>query len=179
MDDKELSQFKSIKSEIDDAFVLNEILQKINGNTEHIDIQINNLVILSSALFAFSAQGFLSVNGGNASSHLYLLVLALFSSVAAIAGLMALNPPGFMDKRGQKDSKLYVHGIFNHKTPEEYHMAVREMIGSKEKTVEQYALEIYNLSKFSYMPKRRLFNLSKDLLISGFAIGVILFLIQL
>ncbi len=170
------SDIKQIKNEIDDAFVLNEILQKINGNTEHIDIQINNLVVLGAALFAFSAQGFLT---NNISTHLYLLVLALFSSLSAIAGLMALNPPGFMDKRGQTDSKLYVHGIAGYKSAREYHNQIIEMLSNKNKTIEQYSLEIYNLSKFSYLPKRQLFNLSKNLLIIGFLLGVLLFIIQI
>lgn len=166
---------KEFKEEIDDVFVLNEILHKINGNTEHIDIQINNLVILSSALFAFSATGFLS---SNPSIHLYLLVLALFSSLSAITGLLALNPPSFLDKRGQKDSRLYTHGIASYKSPEEYYDAIQTMLADKKKTVEQYALEIYNLSKFYYLPKRMLFNLSKNLLIIGFLLSFILFIIR-
>lgn len=169
-------ELKAFSNEIDDTFILNEVLQKVNGNTQHIDIQINNLVILSSALFAFSAQGFLT---GDVKTHLYLLVLALFSSTSAIAGLLALNPPNFMDKRGQHDSKLYVHGITNHKSPQNYHEAIKDMMSSKDKTVEQYALEIYNLSTFSYLPKRRLFNLSRNLLIIGFVFGVIMFILQL
>ena len=70
---------KEFKEEIDDIFVLNEILHKINGNTEHIDIQINNLVILGSALFAFSATGFFSTNS---MFHFYLLVLAPVAPLA-------------------------------------------------------------------------------------------------
>lgn len=168
--------FEEIKEELDDVFVLNEILHKISGNTEHIDIQINNLVILGSALFAFSATGFFATN---AQAHFYLLILALFSSLAAIAGLLALNPPGFLDKRGQKNSKLYTHGISNYKSPEEYYEALRVMLADKKKTVEQYALEIYNLAQFSYMPKRRLFNLSRNLLVIGFIISFLLFIFQI
>lgn len=167
---------KEFKEEIDDIFVLNEILHKVNGNTEHIDIQINNLVILGSALFAFSATGFFSTNS---TVHFYLLVLALFSSLSAVIGLIALNPPSFLDKRGQKDSVLYTHGISNYKTPEEYYGAIKTMIENKNKTTEQYALEIYNLSKFSYLPKRKLFNLSKNLLIIGFLLSIALFVFQL
>lgn len=167
---------KELKEEIDDAFVLNEILHKINGNTEHIDIQTNNLVILSSALFAFSAQGFLLWDKG---THLYLLILALFSSLAAVIGLFALNPPAFMDKRGQRDSKFYTHGIASYKSAEEYYESIKKMLESKQKTTEQFALEIYNLSKFSYTPKRNLFNLSKNLLIFGFLLSFILFVLQI
>jgi hypothetical protein len=167
---------KELKKEIDDTFVLNEILQKINGNTEHIDIQINNLVILGAALFAFSAQGFLLWDSGG---HFYLLILALFSSLSAVTGLFALNPPSFLDKRGQKDSKLYTHGIASYKTPEEYYEAIKNMLADQKKTVEQYSLEIYNLSKFSYVPKRNLFNLSKNLLIIGFLLSFFLFVFQI
>ncbi|QQG41895.1 MAG: hypothetical protein HYV90_01120 [Candidatus Woesebacteria bacterium] len=167
---------KELKEEIDDVFVLNEVLHKINGNTEHIDIQVNNLVILGSALFAFSATGYIS---GGPTIHYYLLVLALFSSLSAVTGLLALNPPGFLDKRGQKDSKLYTHGIAGYKFQEDYYEAIKTMLADKEKTVEQYALEIYNLSKFSYLPKRKLFNLSKNLLIVGFLLSFILFAFQI
>ncbi|HKC04251.1 MAG TPA: hypothetical protein VKC54_00025 [Patescibacteria group bacterium] len=167
---------KEFKEELDDVFVLNEILQKINGNTEHIDIQINNIVILASALFAFSATGYLS---GSPGIHLYLLILALFSSLSAVVGLIALNPPSFFDKRGQKDSKLYTHGISTYKSSEEYYLAIKIMLADRKKTVEQYALEIYNLSKFLYLPKRKLFNLSRNILIFGFLLSLVFFVFQI
>lgn len=174
MAETSIEEIKEFKREIDDVFVLNENLHKINQNAEHIDIQINNLVILSSALFVFSTTGFLATNP---QAHFYLLILALFSSLASIVGLLALNPPFIRKKR--TDSKLYSPGIATFKSSEEYYEALKFMLADEKRTIEEYALEIYNLAKFSYVPKRRLFNLSRNVLIVGFLISLVMFIFQL
>ena len=167
---------EELKEKLDSSFILNEILQKINSNAEHIDVQTNSLVILSSAVFVFSAQNFLSA-GPN--QHLYALSLAFFSSLSSIAGLLALNPPAFMDKRGQKESDLYVRKIAEYKTKEEYFERLKKILKNEQNAIEEYALDIYNLSKYSYLPKRKLFNLAKNLLIIGFLTSIVLFIIQI
>lgn len=176
MADENLKEIKEFKHEIDDVFVLNENLQKINQNAEHIDTQTNNLVILSSALFAFSATGFLSTNS---QVHFYLLILALFSSLSAITGLLALNPPEIFIGKRRAHSKFYSPGIAGYKSAEEYFESLKAMLADEKKTIEEYSLEIYNLAKFSYIPKRRLFNASRNILIAGFLLSLVLFVFQI
>jgi hypothetical protein len=166
---------KEITNKIDATFVLNEILQKINSNAEHIDVQINSLVILSSAVFVFSAQYYLS---SGSSQNIYALILAIFSSLASIVGLLALNPPRFMDKKGQKESALYVRHIASYTTQEEYSKKLCDVVSNEENVTDEYALEIYNLSKYSYLPKRNLFNMAKNYLIAGFLISLVMFLLK-
>lgn len=158
-------------------FILNGILQKMYSHAYQIDTQTNIIVALSSAIFIFSAQRV--VSDGN-QFHAYLLILALASSVAAIIGLLALNPPSYMRKKGQKESIIYHRDIASLEDWEEYHKRLQSMLDNgEEETVKQYAIEIYNLSKYSYLPKRKLFNKARDILVYGFLISFVLFALQL
>ncbi|HSX49190.1 MAG TPA: Pycsar system effector family protein [Candidatus Saccharimonadales bacterium] len=167
-------QEEKIIEDIDYAFVLNEILQKVNSHCEHIDVQVNIIVALSTAVFIFSAQRFLLESP---KQPLYLLALILFSALSAIAGLLAVNPPGFMRKKGQKESLLYHRRIALFNSAEEYAERLETMLSSKRNITEGYSSEIYNLSKYYYLPKRSLFQLSRNLLMLGLTLSFILFIV--
>lgn len=166
-------QEEKIIEDIDYAFVLNEILQKVNSHCEHIDVQVNIIVALSTAVFIFSAQRFLS----DPKQPLYLLVLILASALSAIAGLLAVNPPGFMRKKGQKESLLYHRRIALFNSTEEYTEKLEEMLSSKRNITESYSTEIYNLSRYYYLPKRNLFQLSRNFLMFGLTLSFALFIL--
>ncbi len=167
-------QEEKIIEDIDYAFVLNEILQKVNSHCEHIDVQVNIIVALITAVFIFSAQRFLAEAP---KQPLYLLVLILFSALSAIAGLLAVNPPGFMRKKGQKESLLYHRRIAQFNSTNEYTEKLEEMLSSKKNITEGYSTEIYNLSRYYYLPKRNLFHLSRNFLMFGLTLSFILFIV--
>ena len=101
----------------------------------------------------------------------------IFAGASALVGLLAVHPPRFMRKRGQPESLLYKKKIESFSSPAEYEKAVLLAMKTPAKTREQYAIEIYNLCKYYYSPKRKLFHVSRKLLFVGIALSLVTFLI--
>lgn len=167
------TQEEKIIRSIDSSFVLNEILQKINSQRNQIDLQTNTLVVLSAAVFVFSAQRYLS---DMPSVHIYLLCLSLFSAVAAVVGLFSINPPSFMRKKGQQESLFYYRRIAKFESQVLYEQSLKELLGDEQKIVKEYALEIFNLSKYSFLPRRYLFKMARNIFVVGFTLSLVLFI---
>ena len=74
---------------------------------------------------------------------------------------------------------MYNKKIVEFPSHKEYNSAVQELIKDKEKIIEQYSLETFNIYKYYYRPKRRLFNISRDLLIVGAILAFVFFLFEL
>lgn len=169
-------QTQDAQTEMANVSVLNAMLQKVNGHADHIDVQTNIIVALSSAVFVFSAQQIVS-NGLRL--HPYLLVLMFFSACAALTGLLAVNPPPFMRKRGQMETLLYHRHIAALPSSDAYGQELAVMTRNEEKIIREYAREIYNISKYYYLPKRALFNLSRNFLVVGFFVSFCLLAFQI
>jgi len=154
---------------------LGSILQKITSITSQIDTQINIAIAISSAIFVFSATNLYD----SARNPLYLLVLAGFSGMSTVFALLAIHPPSFMRKRGQAESIIYHKKIEEHFSPDDYADSLQQAIKDRQATLHEYAREIYNVSKYYYRPKRILFNYSRNLLIVGFILTFIIFMITI
>lgn len=150
--------------------LLANILQKGVDFTRHIDMQSNVLIGISSAVFLFAATKIPNdLNGA-------FLLLGFFSALATITALMAVHPPRFMRKRGQKESLLYNKRIVAFPSAEEYRRELAHVVGSQDAILQQYATEIYNIYKYFYLPKRRLFKASRNLLFAGIFFALLAFL---
>jgi preprotein translocase subunit Sss1 len=156
------------------AQFLEGIVQKHYSFSQHLDNQVNIIVGVSTAIFLFSLSRFL---GGEGNAP--LLVLSVFSGVTLFVGLFAIHPPAIMRKRGQEESISYNKKIASYKTSKEYWKALREVLDDKEEIIRQYATETYNVSKFYYRPKRKLFHLARNILVYGILITLVTFVIEL
>jgi hypothetical protein len=156
------------------AQFLEGIVQKHYSFSQHLDNQVNILVGVSTAIFLFSLSRFLS-NGG----EIPFLILAISSGVTLFIGLFAIHPPAFMRKRGQEESISYNKAISAHVSSKEYWAKLRIVIDDKEEIIKQYATEIYNVSKFYYRPKRRLFHAARNVLVFGILATFVAFLVEL
>lgn len=59
-----------------------------------------------------------------------------------------------------------------------YTEEIQKLTTDKDAMVEQYSIEIYNLAKYYYRPKRKLFHLSRNILLIGLGLFMLLFLIM-
>lgn len=150
---------------------LNAVIDKNNTLIHQIDTQCSILISIGTAVFLFSANRFV------AERHEYTLVIAIMSGLSVIAGLFALHPPKFMRKKGQKESMMYRKKIINYGDPLEYAKALETVIGDRDRMIEQYATELYNLATFYYQPKRLLFKISRNLLLAGIFLGLLVFIL--
>jgi len=141
---------------------------------QHIDRQTNILIGISSAIFLFTAGW---IQSGEA--ELFLIILAIFAGLSSLAALFAIHPTRFMRKRGQEESLLYNKKIVSFEFAKDYGSQLDEISLDRDKMIEQYSLEIYNLYKYYYRPKRKLFNLSRNILICGVFVGLLVFVVGL
>src|SRR3990167_7052656 len=137
---------------------LNGILEKRDTFARHIDSQVQILIGLSSATFLFS--------GSN--------LLGTFAALAALVGLLAIHPPRFMRKRGQNESLMYNKKISSFASSSKYEEELRRVVGDQDALIKQYSIEIYNLSKYYYQPKRKLFRISRNLYFAGIGLSLTL-----
>jgi hypothetical protein len=156
-------------------FFLSGVLQKAENFARHMDNQTSILVGLSSGLFILSVS---QIKAENMAFFVPLLFLAIFSLFAALVAMFALIPPKFMRKRGQKESLLYnkkIAGCFS----EQYRKELKDVSLDLNKIIDEYSLEIYNICRYYYRPKRRLFKLSRILLCSGIFISLFVLSLQI
>jgi len=158
------------KKEIEKGKVLDSILQKNAANVRQLDVQANILLGLCSALFMFSIT-----KAYGQEFSLPVVILAIFTGVAALMSLYSIHPPKRMRHKGQQES-LFSKAIPKFPTDKEYGDGLREMFKEEDKVVEQYALEIYNIDKFYYRPKRKLFNYARNILIAGIFLSLVAFI---
>lgn len=150
--------------------ILTSIMEKATGFVRQFDTQTNVIVGFSTGVFIFAVsmvQNKVFVEP--------LVILAFFSILSALVGLYAIHPPRFMRKKKQKESLMYNRKVASFSSHLEYSEELIKMLGNREKVIEEYALEIYNLYKYYYRPKRKLFNISRNLLIAGFSLSLIIY----
>lgn len=102
-----------------------------------------------------------------------------FSAMATVIALLAIHPPRFMRKTGQEESLMFTKRIANFASFQEYEKELVKILDKPEKIVNQYAIELYNLSKYYYRPKRSLFNLARNILLTGVALTLYTFFIEI
>ncbi len=152
---------------------LEGIVQKHYSFSQHLDNQVNILVGVSTAIFLFSLSQVL-----NGLAEGVFMILALTSGTTLFIGLFAIHPPRFMRKRGQEESLSYNKKIASYKSSNEYWKDLRNIVDNKEAVIKQYAIEIYNVSKFYYRPKRLLFHTARNILVFGIFITLITFSVE-
>lgn len=156
-------------------FFLSGVLQKAENFARHIDIQTNILVGLSSGLAILSVS---QIKKENMDFIAPLFILAVFSLIAASIAIFALIPPKFMRKKGQKESLLYNREIASCYC-EQYKKDLKDISLDLNKIIDQYSLEIYNICRYYYRPKRRLFKFARLFLCSGIFISFLIFMLEI
>lgn len=139
--------------------MLASILGKTDGFVRHLDTQINILLGISSAVFMFSASQI-----KNSEWEIFFIIISGFSAMSSIICLCAIHPPKFMRKRGQVESLMYSKKVSAFESQTEYSKELKKIKGNEENIIDEYATEIYNLCKYYYRPKRKLFNVSRNIL---------------
>lgn len=136
---------------------------KIIDSTRNVDNHCNVLIGLSTGIFALSLNEILQTEN----FHLTLMIIAGFSALSSVIALCAIRPLRFMVKRGQEESLLYPRKISSFKSAKEYSRKLMKVLETDDDIFYQYSIEIYNLSKFYYQPKRKLFAASRNIFLLG------------
>lgn len=151
--------------------LLASILQKGVEFTRHIDTQSNILISICLAILIFTVTRFQS-------GDKTFLILSIFSTLATLTAFFAIHPPRFMRKRGQNESLLYNKRIAKFPSAKEYRRELAQVVGNQDAIIREYATEIYNIYKYFYVPKRKLFKISRNLLFIGIILNSVVFVIN-
>jgi len=163
---------KSDGQEIENSMVfMNSVMSKATGIILHFDTQTNILIGISTAISAFAIS---NIKSGSS----VFSTLAFFSIISVAIGLYAVHPPKFLRKKGQRESLLYNRKIAGFNDSKEYATEIKKIIDDKDALIEEYSNEIYNIYKYHYRPKRVLFKISRDFLIAGILISVLVSILQ-
>lgn len=148
------------------------IVNRAAAFVKHFDAQTNILIGIGVAVIGFSVS-----NISKDQSVLEFSILAIFGMSSVFCALYAIHPPKFMRKKGQQESLFYNKKICSFKSSKEYGESIKEMLSNKEMLIDNYSTEIYNIYKYFYRPKRKLFKISRDLLLSGILISFVVYIL--
>ncbi|PIP28207.1 MAG: hypothetical protein COX29_02445 [Candidatus Moranbacteria bacterium CG23_combo_of_CG06-09_8_20_14_all_35_22] len=153
---------------------LDGLSNKIIERTRNVDSQCNVIIGLSTGIFI------LAINEVMNSDHLHitLSLIAFFSALSAIISLLAIRPPSFMVKKGQEESLLYSKKIADFESAREYSIELKKILKKDQDIFQHFSIEIYNLSKYYYRPKRKLFEISRNIFLFGVIFSLIILFLE-
>lgn len=168
------------KSYVDDdlqatVVFLGWLADKIVNSTRNVDAQANIVMGLSTGIFV------LAVNEITTSDrfHYTLMFAAAFSAVSAIIALLAIRPLSIMLKNGHEESMFFTRKISAFPSAKKYSEELIKILKTDDEIFYQYGMEIYNLSKYYYRPKRSLYAISRNIFLLGAVISIILVFMEL
>lgn len=150
--------------------LLGNMMDKATAHLRHIDSQANILIGICGGLLIFS----LTQRSSSTDIEIALYTLAFFAGLAALSALLSVHPPRSLRKQGQKESVLYHRAVSSYRTANAYAKKLAAILGDQKAINEQYSREIYNIYKYTYGPKRKFFNLGRNLLFAGIVLSLLI-----
>ncbi len=145
------------------AGFLQGLTEKIIEATRAVDNHANVMVGINTALFALVITILFQVEHMKAT----LGIIALFSAASAIAAAFAIRLPHLLANTCHPESLFYVRHIASYPSADAYATQLRAAITDDEVFFRHYAREMYNLSTYYYIPKRRMLTWSRYLFVFG------------
>jgi len=93
--------------------------------------------------------------------------VAIFSAISGLLAVFATRVPRFFIKRKYDKSILHAKQIAKFESATKYSDELQKITQTKDELFRQHSLEAYNLSKYYYVPKRRILTLSRYVFILG------------
>lgn len=152
------------------SMFVSDLLNKQVEIRNMLDLRTNIMIGFNSALIVFFAT---SINAKWANGVFFLAAI-ITVSISMFFALMALKPSGSFSKKGQKESLFYHHEI-EKRTQEEYKKEIFATLNDENKVYETYILEVYNLTKYSNVPRKYYLNNSIRVLLYGIFISLIVY----
>jgi hypothetical protein len=155
---------------------LEGLTKKIIDATHTVDNHANVMIGINTGIFALVISKLFEID----TLRLTMGVVAIFSALSAIAALFAIRLPRIIAHKEREQSLLHAPRIAEFGSAEAYADELQKMIINDREVFRQHALEAYNLSKFYYLPKRRMLTYSRIIFIFGvMASGLFLLLEKL
>ena len=151
---------------------LTDILRKQIDLRNQLESRANVTMGFSATIVAFTMNYFLQGKETIGS------VIIMFASMLAILScLFSLKPPKLFSRKGQRHSVFY-HTAITGFSPEKYIETLQKLTQNEKTVIEQYGLEIYNLTKHSIYYKKFFAHLAIQILVIGLVVGTLVTVVQ-
>jgi len=148
---------------------MSDLLEKQVEIRNMLDLRTHIMIGFNSALIVFFATSF----GEDWAKSIFFATALISVVVSLLFSIMALKPSHFTTKKGQKESLFYHHHICA-KSPEEYQTEVRAALENERQIYDSYITEVYNLTKYSNVPRKFFLNWSIRILFYGIVFSLTL-----
>lgn len=153
---------------------MSDLLSKQVEIRNMLDLRTNIMIGFNSALIVFFATNF--NQEWAVGPFFYCLLIAIIISM--LFALMALKPSHFTTKKGQKESLFYHHQICA-SSEENYRAEIRDTLANEDRIYDAYIREIYNLTKYSNVPRKLYLNWSIRFLLYGVLVSIFVYFLSL
>ncbi|MSU74331.1 hypothetical protein EXS57_00960 [Candidatus Kaiserbacteria bacterium] len=140
--------------------LLGVMMQKAVAFSNQIDTQANVFIGLNLAVLGFLIS---YVTKYGSAVTLAELVPQAFAILSLTSATLAIHPPAFLRNRKNDKQSLFYNRTINRLDQASYLTAIENVAADDKKLLEQVSLEIYNMYKYYYSPKRRFLNYAKNL----------------
>lgn len=153
---------------------MSDLLNKQIEIRNTLDLRTNIMIGFNSALIVFFATSFQD----GFSKNLFFVLALIAVGISMVCAILALKPSHFATKKGRKESLFYHHEI-DKKSAEEYRHEILETLADENKVYDEYILEVYNLTRYSNVPRKFYLNWSIRILFYGIMFSLALYAITL
>lgn len=171
LDQRTETEVEKVEKDIDmlsKVTFLDSLLDKQTEIRSMLDVRANIVIGFNSALIVILA----STNEGKLAHNPLILTLLGILILSLGLAIVALKPPHFSTKKGQKESLFYHHYI-NGKSIEDYRKEIHGALKNKEDIFNAYITEVYNMTCYSNIPRKAYLYASIKVLIYGVLLIVI------
>lgn len=170
METKENTSWDGEFGALERVTFMSDLLNKQVEIRNMLDLRTNIMIGFNSALIVFFATSF----NAEWARGIFFFAALLTVVISMFFALMALKPSHFATKKGQKESLFYHHQICT-MTEEEYRREIKDALADEDKIYDTYVREVYNLTKYSNVPRKFYLNSSIRVLFYGIFISLILY----
>ena len=156
---------------------LEGLTNKIIDITHTVDSHANVMIGINTGIFALVVSQLFKTD----TLKITMGVVACFSMISAFCAMLAIRLPRFFTKRyPHEESILHAPRIAKFNSANIYAKELQKMVKNEDEVFRQYSLEAYNLSRYYYLPKRKMLTWSRYFFVFGvMASGLFLLLEKL
>ncbi|OGD56661.1 hypothetical protein A2V71_03525 [Candidatus Berkelbacteria bacterium RBG_13_40_8] len=149
---------------------MDSLLDKQNEIRNTVDVRTNIVIGFNAAVVAFLVVGLRD----QLFTNIFLLMILSVFVISLLLAIIALKPPHLQTKKGQKESLFYHHYIES-KDAEDYRKEIHQTLADENEIYDAYITEVYNLTKYSNIPRKLYLYLSIRTLIYGMAFVILIY----
>lgn len=177
VDEKIEGEVEIVEREIDTLSKISFMDSLLDKQTEirnMLDVRSNIVIGFDSALIVLLVAYFRDKLDGNPA---FWILLGSFV-VSIFLAIVALKPPHTATQKGQTES-LFYHNHINSMDIEDYRKEIHKVLKDETQIYDSYITEVYNMTRYSNIPRKQFLYSSLRVLIYGMILAVLIYIAML